>query len=157
VLGNNSHVGFHKIDLTGIKQIEFLLQATPISGHVGGAIEVHLDSPDGTLMGQTEMVEPKPIDYAKIMQMMEGKAKSNEDKSAKADTSKKKEAPAFDFSLMEQLLAIHAIANISPVEGMHNIYFVFKNSSAQPNQPLMQVMEINFKNVAAAPVAKKLP
>jgi cytochrome c len=30
MLGDNSYVGYHTIDLTGIKQIEFLVQATPV-------------------------------------------------------------------------------------------------------------------------------
>jgi hypothetical protein len=38
LLGDNSYVGYHAIDLAGIKQIEFLVQATPSSDDIGGII-----------------------------------------------------------------------------------------------------------------------
>ena len=155
LLGNNAYLGYHTIDLTGIKQIEFLVQATPSSGDIGGTIEVHLDSPGGKLIGQTEMIESKELDFARIMEMMGGKAKSKKASPAKADTAKKQQAPEFDFTMLQQLLAAHAMANITPVDGMHNIYFVFKNNSAKANQPLMQVTSINFKNTASMSLTKK--
>ena len=155
LLGNNAYLGYHTIDLTGIKQIEFLVQATPSSGDIGGTIEVHLDSPDGKLIGQTEMIESKELDFARIMEMMGGKAKSKKASPAKADTAKKQQAPEFDFSMLQQLLAAHAMASITPVDGMHNIYFVFKNNSAKANQPLMQVTSIDFKNTASMSLSKK--
>jgi cytochrome c len=154
-LGNNAYIGYHAIDLTGIKQIEFLVQATPSSGDIGGTIEVHLDSPDGKLIGQTNTIESKPLDFARIMELMGGKAKPGKTSSAKPDTSKKTEAPEFDFSIVEQLMATHAMVNITAVDGMHNIYFVFKNSDAKANEPLMQITEISFRNSSLMPVAKK--
>jgi cytochrome c len=153
-LGNDAYIGYHNIDLNGIRQIEFVVSATPSNGDVGGTIEVHLDSPGGKLIGRTEMIESKPLDFAKIMQMMEGKAKSTKTAPAKADTSKKKQAPEFDFDMLEKLLAVHAVAGITPSEGMHNIYFVFKNSNAKSNEPLMQVSSIGFKNAVTPPVKK---
>ena len=155
-MGNNAYLGYHTIDLAGIKQIEFLVQATPSSGDIGGTIEVHLDSPDGKLIGQTEMIESKELDFARIMEMMGGKVKPAKGPSAKADTASKKEPePEFDFGMLQQLLARHAMANITPVDGMHNIYFVFKNSAAKANQPLMQVTEIHFNNAVSMPGPKK--
>jgi len=47
------------------------------------------------------------------------------------------------------------MASITPVDGMHNIYFVFKNNSAKANQPLMQVTSIDFKNTASMSLSKK--
>jgi hypothetical protein len=89
------------------------------------------------------------------MEMMGGKAKSKKASPAKADTVKKQQAPEFDFSMLQQLLAAHAMASITPVDGMHNIYFVFKNNSAKANQPLMQVTSIDFKNTASMSLSKK--
>ena len=154
LLGDKSYIGYHTVDLTGIHEIDFLVQATPSSGDIGGSIEVHLDSPDGKLIGQTGMVESKELDFARIMEMMGGKAKPKK-ASAKADTAKKQQAPEFDFSMLQQLLAKHAMTSITPVEGMHNIYFVFRNSNAKSKQPLMEVTAIHFKNTASPPVTKK--
>ncbi|HEV8508198.1 MAG TPA: PKD domain-containing protein, partial [Chitinophagaceae bacterium] len=154
LLGDNSYVGYHAIDMTGIKQIEFLVQATPSSGDIGGTIEVHIDAPNGKVIGQTEMIESKELDFARIMEMMGGKAKAKKTSAAKADTSKKQQAPEFDFSMLQELLAVHALATITPVEGMHNIYFVFKNGKAKSDEPLMQVTSIDFKNTTSMPLKK---
>ena len=35
--------------MTGIKEIELLVQASPRSGASGGTIEVHIDPPEGKL------------------------------------------------------------------------------------------------------------
>jgi len=107
------------------------------------------------LIGQTEMIESKELDFARIMEMMGGKAKSKKASPAKADTAKKQQAPEFDFSMLQQLLAVHAMATVTPIEGMHNIYFVFKNGKAKANEPLMQVTSIDFKNTASISLTKK--
>jgi hypothetical protein len=57
--------------------------------------------------------------------------------------------------MLQQLLARHAMANIAPVDGMHNIYFVFRNSAAKAKEPLMQVTEIHFNNAASMPATNK--
>jgi len=50
-------------------------------------------------------------------------------------------------------MAVHATIPLQAVEGMHNVYFVFRNSKAKAKQPLMQVTSIEFQNKVAAPVA----
>jgi cytochrome c len=156
VLGNNSYLGYHSIDLTGIKQLEFLVQATPSTGAVGGSIEIHLDSPDGKLIGQTQMIESKEIDFARLIENMGGKSKSKKAASPAKEDTAKKQAPPIDFDFFQQLMSTHAVAALTPVEGIHNIYFVFKNNNAKSSQILMQVTEIRFENtLTAAPVAKK--
>ena len=44
-------------------------------------------------------------------------------------------------------MSINTQIALEPVDGMHDIYFVFTNSKATPNDPLMQMIEIEFKNV----------
>ena len=154
MLGDNSYIGYNNIDLTGIKQIEFLVQATPSSGDIGGIIEMHLDSPEGQLIGQTQMIESKPLDMARIMEMMGGKAKPKKGSvAAKPDTSKPKQRPAIDFDAFRKLMAVHATIPLQAVEGSHNVYFVFRNNKAKAKQPLMQVTTIEFQNKVATPVA----
>ena len=145
MLGDGSYLGYNNIDFTGIKQIQFLVQATPSSGDVGGVIEMHFDSPKGKLIAQTDPVISKEIDYAALME--------NNSKKAKGKTDSAKQQP-IDFDQIMKLLSIHKTVAIPPTDGMHNVYFVFKNSKAEPKQPLMQVMSIEFQNTAT-PVAKK--
>lgn len=54
---NGSHIGFNNIDLTGIEQIKFTASAPKSQlNAAGGIIEVHLDSPNGKLVGQTDLI-----------------------------------------------------------------------------------------------------
>ena len=59
VMASDSYVQFNKLDLTGIKLMEFTV-AVPKQGlnAVGGRIEVRMDSPTGQLLGQTEELKP---------------------------------------------------------------------------------------------------
>ncbi|HEY6977244.1 MAG TPA: PQQ-dependent sugar dehydrogenase [Chitinophagaceae bacterium] len=155
MLGDNSYLGYNNIDLTGIKQIEFLVQATPNSGDAGGVIEVHLDRPDGQLLTKTEMIESKPLDMARIMEMMGGKAKPKAGAAAKPDTSKNKQRAPIDFDAFRKLMSTHTTVTLPPVEGPHSVYFIFRNSQAHAKQPLMQVMSIGFQKTAATPIVKK--
>ena len=51
--------------------------------------------------------------------------------------------------------ATSATASYFTNEGLHNVYFVFKNSKAGAKQPLMQMVEIQFQNTIPPPTAKK--
>ncbi|MES2276482.1 MAG: PQQ-dependent sugar dehydrogenase [Bacteroidota bacterium] len=58
----NGYIGFKKLDLTGIKQLQLGANASTLENNPGGSIEVRLDSPVGTLVGQTdvEILDQKP-------------------------------------------------------------------------------------------------
>ncbi|HMH34388.1 MAG TPA: PQQ-dependent sugar dehydrogenase [Puia sp.] len=149
--GNGSYLGFNNIDLSGIKQIEFSATVTPQSGSIGGTIEVHLDAPDGKLIGQTAFLVSKPIDYARFFENSGGKGKG------KAPAKKKAASAAdFDFDVFRKMLAVKAPATISPTEGVHKVYIVCKNDKATDNAILMDMIEINFQNKSGgAPPAVK--
>lgn len=54
ISGNNAYIGFKQIDLTGIDQIMTVNMAPDDMVHAaGGMIEVRIDSPTGTLIGQS--------------------------------------------------------------------------------------------------------
>ena len=154
MIGDNSYLGYKLIDLTGIKQIQFLVQATPNSGAVGGTIEIHLDAPDGKLIGQTEMIVSKPFDMARMIENMGGgKPKPGAKPAPAADKKPSGPPKGFDFSMLRKMMATNASAAIEPINGVHNVYFVFKNSKAGANQPLMQMVEIQFQNTIPPPMA----
>lgn len=137
MVGPDSYVGFRSLDLTGINQIDFLVQASPRSGSAGGNIEVHMDSPDGPLLGQTSQVVPKEIDFRRLM------ANSPPPVSGKAAAT---QPQPVDFAARRRMMSTVASATLEPAEGLHDVYFVFKNSSAASNQVIMQVLEIQFQN-----------
>jgi len=134
MVGNNSHLGYKSLDLTGIKQIDLLVTAQPRSGAIGGVVEVHLDSPYGKLIGQSQEVVPKEVDFRKIMAAMN------------AANANKPGAPPVDRAAARRMMLTQAKAILEPVEGIHDLYFVFKNSEASANQIIMQMQDIQFLN-----------
>ncbi|UFH55743.1 PQQ-dependent sugar dehydrogenase [Spirosoma sp. KNUC1025] len=153
----NTYIGFRKLDLTGIKQLELTAAAQRREGAAGGMIEVHIDSPTGPVIGES-MVELAPeVDMAKLMAQMESGAKpagnaANSAGGQSAGTSDTKPtpppAPRNPFARPPVFL------NLKPTEGRHDVYFVFKNSDAKSIQPLMSLSTIKFmdkvKEVAKA-------
>ena len=140
MVGQDSYLGYNRLDMTGIKQIDLLVQATPRSGAAGGTIEVHIDSPDGPLIGQTEQVVPKEIDFRAFA------ATNNPPTASAKKGTTQPQPPPMDPAARRRMMSTLVDAVLKPVEGLHDLYFVFKNSSAASNQIIMQVLEIEFKN-----------
>jgi cytochrome c len=161
--GNGSYLGFNDIDLSGIRQIEFEVMVTPSSGAIGGTIEIHLDAPDGKLIGQTTILSPKAVDYARVFEMIGGKGKAGaaaKGKGVDKKTDSKKKAGSaadFDFDMFRKMLSVKAQATLEPVDGVHKVYIVCKNPKAGDSEILMDMIGINFQNQIppAAPVASK--
>ncbi len=137
ILGDNGYIGYKGIDLSGIKAIDFLVQVPPRINATGGVIEVHLDSPTGTLVGKTDIVTPKEINFQDVIAKM---MKQNAGKGAKEAPS----AASIDFNLMRKMMSLPASAPIQPTGGVHDVYFVFRNPKTEAGQILMQVVEATF-------------
>lgn len=59
-LSHKAHIGFKNIDLTGIGKIVFTILA-PVEqlNAAGGTVEVRIDSPDGSVIGESTPIVPK--------------------------------------------------------------------------------------------------
>ena len=55
---SGSSVGLKKLDLTGVPAVVFAVVAPSQYQAKGGKIEVHLDSPSGPLIGESELIQP---------------------------------------------------------------------------------------------------
>jgi cytochrome c len=139
IIGNDAYIGYNQLDLTGIKQIEVLAQATTRVGASGGVVEIRLGSPTGKLIGQTTPVEVK--DPAP---MTPPPAASTTPAAGGANGPRR--PAANDPAARARRGAQQAIAKIEATEGAHDVYFVFKNPNAQANQMLMSVVSIQFQN-----------
>ncbi|NIJ53868.1 cytochrome c [Dyadobacter arcticus] len=128
---SNSLLVFNEIDLTGIQKIEVNAVAQKREGAAGGTIEIHLDSPTGTIVG-TQKVDIAPeVDMAKLMAEIESQNKSAKPGEApKAPPRRPTRAPVF--------------IDIQETKGKHDLYFVFKNDSAEAIQPLLSFSKIKF-------------
>ncbi|MEQ8415537.1 MAG: PQQ-dependent sugar dehydrogenase [Imperialibacter sp.] len=127
MVGSGSYIGYKDIDLTGIKQIDLFVQASPRVSAAGGYVEVHLDSPTGTLLGTTNTVGQKNVGFGRP-------------------------APGEDMVTWRRKRNSQAQAKIQATEGIHDVYFVFKSDTAAPDQVLVQIAEILFLNEEAAPL-----
>ena len=73
---HSSYIVFKQIDLSGIDEISIMAAAFERSDHVGGTLELHLDTPEGTLTGTSKPVMPdntrKPVRSAFAITPTEG-------------------------------------------------------------------------------------
>ena len=65
---SGSYARFRQLDLSGISEVVFSISAPAQYGSAGGKIEVRTDAPDGTLLGETEMVAPQTVQNAPPIQ-----------------------------------------------------------------------------------------
>ncbi len=133
--GTDSYIGYNHIDLTGIKQIEILAQATTRVGASGGIVEVRLGSPTGKLIGTTSPVVVKDPTFGPPPAA-----------ATTANGNKPATPPAAAGGGQRRQMGQQAVAKIETTEGFHDVYFVFKSADAAPNQILMSVMSIQFQN-----------
>jgi cytochrome c len=98
-------------------------------------VEVRLGSPTGKLIGQTAPVAVKDP----VMGPPPAAA-------APANGSKPATPPAAAGGGQRRQMGQQAVAKIEATNGFQDVYFVFKNSNAQPNQILMSVSTIQFQN-----------
>ncbi|MBD2757062.1 PQQ-dependent sugar dehydrogenase [Spirosoma validum] len=147
----NTYIGFQKLDLTGIRQLELTAAAQRREGAAGGMIEVHIDSPTGPVVGESNVELAPEVDMAKLMAQMEsgpksttGTAGSSATGGAGASNSKPGAAPAQrnPFARPPVFMTLKA------TEGVHDVYFVFKNADAKSIQPLMSLSTIKFMDKA---------
>ncbi len=135
VVEDGGYIGYKNLDLTGISEISLHAEASTRSGAAGGVIEVHLDAPDGPLLGTTKSVASVEIDFGKEMAKMRAAWEAN---------GKKGPEPG-NQELRNKIRAVYSV----PVEntaGRHDVYFVVRNPEAKTGQILVQLQDIEFKN-----------
>ncbi|MBC7923067.1 MAG: PQQ-dependent sugar dehydrogenase [Ferruginibacter sp.] len=124
----NSSIGFRKVDMTAIKQVELRPNWHLYDIYVGGRVEIRLDSPTGELLGETE-VKAEQFNIKRMpggADAFWGRPPVN-DRNAKTIPSK---------------------VAIKETSGVHDLYFVFKNDKATGKDSLFPLAGIWFSNEA---------
>jgi len=177
----NGYFGYKAIDMTGIKQIAVSATANPGQGFAGGTIELHLDSPDGELLGQAEVKAVNPfaamMNAANATQTQGGakpgtpgakpgapaqgagaKPAAPPAGSAAKPGAQPKRPAGFNMNNIARLMGgMASKIDIKDITGQHDIYLVFKNAGAKPSQPLMSVSTVKFNDVKeVTPPAPKM-
>ncbi len=140
----NSFIAFNNLDLTGIKQISFQPNWHLYDIYKGGKIEVRLDSENGELVGETELM-PKQFNvrYRGAFAPPPGSA----EKAVPID----KTLPPLDMSKFfgpgsdKSSFTIPSVINLSEIKGFHTIYFVFKNDAVKSEESLFPLSFIEMK------------
>ncbi|GAA0878815.1 hypothetical protein GCM10009119_17830 [Algoriphagus jejuensis] len=112
--GKGGHIGFGKIDLTGINQVKI---GAPNrfwhwSHFMGATIEIRLGGPDGRLVGEPFTIPAAP---------------------------KGEKGPFFG-----EAMGVPAIIDVSVAEGIHDLYIVVKNPAAKESDALVMMTGIEF-------------
>jgi cytochrome c len=139
----NSFIAYEDVDLTGVRKISFRPNWHLYDIYPGGKIEVRLDSPDGELIGATEL-EREQFN-TRYRGAFGGLGKMTEDQERRSRrhppiNEKKFFAPGSD----KNAFTIPSLATIKPVEGERTIYFIFKNDTADASESLFPLAEIEM-------------
>ncbi|WP_242617559.1 PQQ-dependent sugar dehydrogenase [Cecembia calidifontis] len=121
MVGDQSHIGFKSIDLTGVEAINIFVNVSPRNGAVGGIIEARLGSPEGEIIGQSPKMEPLNQGFRRPPAGM------NPIQWRRENTPQAK-------------------IKIKKTHGLQDVFFIFRNTDAGKEDILMSVAEIQFSN-----------
>lgn len=121
MVGDQSHIGFKSIDLTGVEAINLFVNVSPRNGAVGGIIEARLGSPEGEVIGQSQKMEPLNQGFRRPP------AGVNPIQWRRENTPQAK-------------------IKIKKTNGLQDVFFIFRNPDAGKEDILMSVAEIQFSN-----------
>lgn len=120
MVGDQSHIGFKALDLTGVEQIDLYVEVSPRADAIGGSVEVRVGSPTGQLIGQSESIVPKEAESQR---------------------------PPEGVNPIEwrRQNATKAQVALNPTAGKQDVYFIFKNPNSKGEEILMGISEIEFR------------
>ena len=125
MLSPSSNVGYWAMDLTGVDSLEVFVQTSPRNGASGGVLEVHLDAPDGPLAGSASAFGPEEFN----MRRMFGAPPPTTPEEIKARRR-----------MGSQTLSV----DLSGVNGIHDVYLVFRNADAAEGRVITSLREVEF-------------
>jgi cytochrome c len=150
MVGQNPHLGYKGLDLTGISTIEIAATAQARANAAGGVIEIHLDSPSGPVIGKTNAIEvaqggfggppaaaATPGKGAPLGTPVANAAPAPA--AAPAGGAPAQQAPRRQMTTPIQKVAIQATT------GEHDVYFVAVNPKAADQQIVVQIQGIEMK------------
>ena len=133
IIEHNAYLGYHQLDLTGIKEIKINAEAFKRMDAAGAVIEVRLGSPTGQLVGSTEKVLQS--DYT----IWEELAKLRD-----AWEKGGKKGPRPTNKTVKDMFQKKYTISVADLDGFQDIYLVFKNPDTKTGQILVQMNAIEF-------------
>jgi len=130
---DGAYIGFREIDLTGVEGIVIKAEASDRFNAAGGILEVRLDGPDGELIGTTDKIDIREIDFRAEMQRIIGEWEAGGRK-----------GPRPGFREVREMLTPKFRISTAQTDGFHDIYFIALNPEAKEGQVLFQINEMEF-------------
>ena len=154
MVGQNPHLGYKGLDLTGISTIEIAATAQARANAAGGVIEIHLDSPSGPVIGKTNPFEVAQGGFGgpPAAAATPGKgaplgtpvANAAPAPAAAPAAGGAPAAPAQQAPRRMNAPSAQKVA-IQPTMGEHDVYFVAVNPKAADQQIVVQIQGIEMK------------
>lgn len=135
IVKDGAWLAYQQLDMTAVSQIAISAEAPVRNGAAGGIIELHLDAPDGKLIGTTEKVAPLTIDVQAELQKLRA-----------AWEKEGKVGPRPNGGTVRALFQKDYTFDVSQLNDLQDIYLVFKNPDVKAGQILVQMNKITFKN-----------
>ncbi len=160
MVGQNPHLGYKGLDLTGISTIDIAASAQARVNAAGGVIEIRLDSPTGPVIGKTNAIEvaqgggfggppaasatpgkgaPLGTPVANAAPAPAAPVAPAAPAAGGAPAAPAQQAPRRQMSTPTQKVAIQ------PTTGEHDVYFVAVNPKAADQQIVVQIQGIEMK------------
>jgi cytochrome c len=148
MVGQNPHLGYKGLDLTGISMIEIAATAQARANATGGVIEIRLDSPAGQVIGKTNSIEVAQGGFggppAAAATPGKGAPLGTPVANAAPVAAPAGGAPAQQATRRQMTTPIQKVA-IQATTGEHDVYFVAVNPKAADQQIVVQIQGIEMK------------
>ena len=141
----NSFIVFEDIDLTGVKKISFRPNWHLYDIYPGGRVEIRLGSRDGEMIGSAVLErEQFNTRYRGAFGGLSNMTNEQQERSKRYPRIDERKffAPGSD----KNAFTIPSVAPIKPVEGKHDVYFIFRNDGVQASESLFPLAEIEIMN-----------
>ena len=137
----NSFIAYENVDLTGVNNILFRPNWHLYDIYPGGKAEIRLDSPDGELIGET-VIEKEQFNtrYRGAFGGLGDMTPEQKKRTQKYPPINEREF--FARGSDKNAFTIPSIATLTNTEGLHDLYFIFRNDSVEVTESIFPLAEI---------------
>ena len=166
VIQRGSVLGFKRVDLTGVKQLELAAIASLPESQAGGTIQIRLDSVTGTLLGEAKVEPRDPFAGAR-----RGAPPAGATAIAATNLTRTDAPPGTSVGpartppragggargIGSRMAPRGILVDVPEVIGNHDLYLTFKNDAATDGTTLMTVASVRLSNIRATPPGDAKP
>ena len=166
IIKRGSVVGFKRVDLTGVKQLELAAIASLSESQAGGTIQLRLDSVTGTLLGEARVEPRDPFAGARRGAPSASTAAIAATNLTRTDAPRgtsvgpagtPPRAGGGARVIGSRMAPRGILVDVPEVIGKHDLYLIFKNDAATDGTTLMTVASVRLSNARSSPLEDAKP